>query len=165
MSDAPFVPPSSYRQEDVQQILQIAIARQIERGEVTRQHLLEIATELDIHPLDLEAAERDWLAQQNIDQKRLQFQLFRQEKFKNKVVRYLIINGFVISLNLLSSGTISWAIYFIILLGLPLALAAWKTFQTQGTDYEQAFQRWRMENEMKESFSNFWSKIRRLWQI
>jgi hypothetical protein len=165
MSDAPFIPPSSYRQEDVQHILQIAIARQIETGEVSRQHLLEIAQELEISPKDLEWAERDWLGRQDIDQKRLEFQIFRQEKFKNKVVKYLIINGFVISLNVLSAGTISWAIYLLILLGLPLALDAWKTFQSEGPAYEQAFERWQIQNEVKESFGNLWSKIKRVWQI
>jgi hypothetical protein len=165
MSDTPFTPPAIYSQEEVQQILQIAISRQIESGEVSRQHLLEIAAELDIHPQTLEAAEKDWFKHQNLAQKREEFRIFRQEQLKNKVARYLIINGFVISLNLLSSGTISWAIYFLLLLGLPLCLDAWKTFQSQGASYEQAFQRWQMQNEMKASLSNLWSKIKRLWQI
>jgi len=38
----------SYHQEDIQQILNIAIARQVHKGEFSREQLLEIAAELEI---------------------------------------------------------------------------------------------------------------------
>ena len=40
----------SYYQEDIQQILQIAIARQVQDAEFSHEQLLEIAAELEISP-------------------------------------------------------------------------------------------------------------------
>jgi hypothetical protein len=163
MSDAKFTPPQLYTPEEVQQILHLAIARQVTQGEMTREQLLEIAAEMEIETKDLEAAEQDWYTQQLLDQKRQKFNLYQQEKFKNKAVRYLIINGFLITFNLMSAGTLSWAMYPLFLMGLPLSLTAWKTFQVQGEAYEQAFQRWQLKDEIKQSFFYVWTRIRRAW--
>ena len=42
--------PDLYASEDAQQILQIAIAKETEAGELTRAQLAEIASELNIAP-------------------------------------------------------------------------------------------------------------------
>ncbi|WP_245927494.1 2TM domain-containing protein [Aphanothece hegewaldii] len=152
-----------YRSEEVQQILNIAIARQVTQGEMTRKQLLEIAAEMDIETKDLEAAEQEWYTQHLLDLKRQKFNLYQQEKFKNKAVRYVIINGFLMTFNIISAGTLSWAIYPIFFLGLPLSLTAWKTFQVKGEVYEQAFQRWQVKDEIKQSFFYIWTRIRRAW--
>ena len=49
-----------YAAEDAQRILQIAIAKDIESGELSKTQLLEIATELGIQADTLWAAEREW---------------------------------------------------------------------------------------------------------
>lgn len=51
-----------YASEEAQQILQIAIAKETEVGELTRKQLAEIATELNIAPETLWSAEREWIA-------------------------------------------------------------------------------------------------------
>lgn len=163
MSDAKFTPPQLYTPEEVQQILHLAIARQVTQGEMTREQLLEIAAEMEIKTQDLEAAEQNWYTQQLLDRKRQKFNLYQQEKFKNQAVRYLIINGFLITFNLMSVGTLSWAIYPLFLMGLPLSLTAWRTFQVKGEAYEQAFQRWQLKDEIKQSFFYVWTRIRRAW--
>jgi hypothetical protein len=153
-------PPRSYSQEDVQGILHLAIARQVDRGEITRQQLLEIAEELAIEVKDLEAAEQDWQESKLVLGKRQEFALFRREKFRERGIRYAIVNGFFLTINLISAGTISWAIYLALLMGIPLALSAWKTFLQKGPAYERDFQRWKLQQEMKESFSSLWTRIR-----
>ena len=50
-----------YASEEAQQILQIAIAKETEGGELTRTQLMEIAAELNIAPETLMSAEREWL--------------------------------------------------------------------------------------------------------
>jgi len=52
-----------------------------------------------------------------------------------------------------------------LLMGLPLSLSAWKTFQNQGIAYEEAFKRWKIKEEMKESFSNLWTQIKKFLQF
>jgi hypothetical protein len=165
MPNADFFPPQSYNQEDVQEILYLAISRQADKGEITRQQLLEIADDLAIDIKDLESAERDWQESKMVSYKRQEFESFRREELKHKTVRYVIVNSFVVVINLISAGTISWAIYILLLLGLPLSLEAWKTFQKAGIAYEEAFQRWKIKQEVKESFSNLWTQIKRFLQF
>ncbi len=161
MSVSEIQPPESYTQEDVQEILQLAIANKTDLGELTRAQLWEIASELDIDNDSLKAAEQDWLNRKTLNLKRLEFNRYRREKLKQKAVRYTIINFFLIALNLLSAGTLTWSIYLFLLMGLPLSLATWKTFQTQGDAYEEAFQRWHVKNEMKQSIFSLWNKLKR----
>jgi polyhydroxyalkanoate synthesis regulator phasin len=165
MYPADFPPPQSYSQEEVQEILYLAIARQVDKGEITREQLLEIADELAIESQDLEAAEKEWKASKIINIKRYEFDLYRREELKNKTTRYLIINGFIFTINLISAGTISWAIYIALLMGLPLSLSAWKTLQKTGQIYERDFQRWKIKQEMKESFSSIWTQIKKIFQF
>jgi hypothetical protein len=165
MPNPDFFPPQSYSQEDVQEILYLAISRQVDEGEITRQQLLEIADELAIEIKDLEAAERDWKESKLVNCKRQEFDRFRREELKHKTVRYVIVNSFVITINLISAGTISWAIYILLLMGLPLSLSAWKTFQNQGIAYEEAFQRWKIKQEVKESFTSLWTQIKKFLQF
>jgi 2TM domain len=165
MSNADFFPPQSYSQEDVQEILYLAISRQVDKGEITRQQLLEIADELAIEIKDIEAAEKDWKESRIVGYKRQEFEQFRREELKQKTVRYVIINSFIVTINLISAGTISWAIYIILIMGLPLSLSAWKTFQKQGIAYEEAFQHWKIKQEVKESFASIWTQIKKFFQL
>ena len=164
MSTSNVQPPESYSQNDVQEILYLAITRTADGSELSRTQLWEIATELDIDPDSLRAAERDWLNSKIIERKRQEFDCYRQERLKQKAVRYAIISGFFLMINFLSSRTLSWSLYTLLLLGLPLSLDTWKAFQTEGEAYEQAFQRWSLKKQMKESLSGLWNKLKKTWK-
>ncbi|MDJ0509059.1 MAG: 2TM domain-containing protein [Crocosphaera sp.] len=163
MSASDVQPPQSYRKEEVQEILHLAIARKTEVEELSRTQLWEIAAELDIDSNALQLAEQDWLLQKQRQQKQDEFARYRQEKLKQKTIRYLIINSFIMLLNFLAVGTLSWSLYFLIFLGLPLALDTFKTFQNEGEDYEKEFQQWYVKKEMKASISNLWNRIKTTW--
>ncbi|MGP0128246.1 MAG: 2TM domain-containing protein [cyanobacterium endosymbiont of Rhopalodia musculus] len=164
MSTSNVQPPESYSHNDVQEILHLAITRTADGSELSRTQLWEIATELDIDHDSLRSAERDWLNSKIIERKRQEFDYYRQEKLKQKAVRYAIVNGFFLMINFFSSGTLSWSLYTLLLLGLPLSLDTWKVFQTEGEAYEQAFQRWSLKKQMKESLSGLWDKLKKAWQ-
>jgi hypothetical protein len=164
MSASDLQPPQFYSPEEIQQILQLAIARQADKGELSRQHLWEIATELEIEPRSLEAAEQDWLKGKVIQQKRQEFDRYRSEQFKHKAVKYLIANVFFVSLNLISAGMLSWSLYILLLWGLKLTLDAWNTFQVKGDAYEKDFQNWYLKGEIKRSLFNFWDNLKKFWQ-
>ncbi|WP_013324914.1 2TM domain-containing protein [Gloeothece verrucosa] len=164
MSEVEFQTPQSYSPEDIQQILHLALARRNDQEELSREQLWEIAAELEIEPLSLVAAEQEWLKQKALTKKRLEFTQFRRSQWKQKAVRYVIVNSFLLFLNLLSAGTLSWSLYILLLWGLGLSLEGLKTFQTQGEAYEQAFQRWQFKNEMKESMANLWQRLKKAWQ-
>lgn len=132
----------SYHQEDIQQILNLAIARQANGGEFSREQLVEIATELGISTGTLLEAERDWKIQQGEQQKRSEFNLYRRGKLQKRVGKYLIVNSFLVGLNFLSAGGLSWSLYILLFWGLGLGLSAWNSYQLQGEEYEQAFRKW-----------------------
>jgi hypothetical protein len=149
-----------YSQEDVQQILQLAIARQAnDEKEFSGEVLLEIAAELDISPECLKLAEDDWLAKQGEIQHREAFNIHRQRRFKMRAGNYVIFNTFLIMMDLLTGGGINWSLYFVLFWGMLVGLDGWNTFQTKGEDYEAAFQKWYRKHQLKRSFNNLVNKF------
>ncbi|MFM5892568.1 MAG: 2TM domain-containing protein [Dolichospermum sp.] len=153
----------SYTQEDVQQILQLAISRQVNDNnqEFSYQQILEIAKELQISPDNLQQAERDWLVKQSEVEQRQAFNLYRRSKFKKRLGNYAIINIFFLAMDSLSGG-ISWSLYILVASALAISLDIWNTFQTKGEDYEIAFQRWNRNHQIKQTINtvlNRWFKV------
>lgn len=154
----------SYHQEDIQQILQIAIARQAYEGEFSREQLLEIAAELEISPECLQAAEREWLTQQVEIQKRQDFNTYRRGKLQKRVGNYVIVNSFLVLLNLVNAGELSWSLYILLFSGLGIGFNTWNTYQSQGEEYERAFQKWYRQHQLKQSFNTLLNKWLKAWQ-
>ncbi|NET36421.1 MAG: 2TM domain-containing protein [Cyanothece sp. SIO1E1] len=151
-----------YRQDDVQQILQRAIARQSDTDELSRTQLEEIATELGISVDNLQAAEEEWLAYKDEYKERQAFKLHRYHEFQHHLVQYLIVNTFLVLLNFLTTHTLSWALYVLLAWGLGLALHGWNTLQTQGAKYDAEFQQWRRRRQFKKSLMdlmNRWLRV------
>jgi len=141
----------TYTQEEVQQILQLALARREIQGDFSREQLREIAAELAISPETLAAAEQEWLKQKPILQKKQAFDLYRQDQVKAKVTKYLIVNGFFLGFNQLTSGHLSWSLYILLFWGLGLALYVANNFYLQGEAYESAFSSWEFRQDIKRS--------------
>ncbi len=136
------MPGSRYSQEDVQQILQRAIARQPRLGEFTRSQLQEMAAELGISAQELDLAEREWEAWQQLNNQHQEFQRYRRRQFYHLLGRYGIVNAFLLGLDWLSSGRLSWSLYILLGWGLAVALRGWNTYHPEGREYEKEFQRW-----------------------
>jgi hypothetical protein len=155
-----------YSQEDVQQILHLAIARQAnDDKEFSYQELLEIAAELEIPPDCLQLAERDWKSNQLEVQQRQAFNKYRRTKLHKQVGKYVIVNSFLIPINLLSAGEVSWSLYVLLFWGLGVGLNAWNTYHTKGEDYEKAFQKWYRQYQVRNFFNNAMNKWFKAWQI
>jgi 2TM domain len=139
----------SYRSDDVQQILQRAMARKQE-GEFSHEQLLEMASELGISADNLQIAEQEWLAQRGEIQERKEFDAALREGLKSHFFSYLAVNTFLLLLNLVTDQTISWALYPLLGWGLGLLLQALQTYQLKGEKYEIAFQHWREHRQIKD---------------
>lgn len=150
--------PDLYRQEDAQQILHIAIARQVESGELTRVQLFEIADELGISAADLELAEAQWQSQHGERQERQAFDRYRRTKLGQSLGRFAIVNGFFMLLNSMG-GDLSWSLYVATGWGMLLSLQAWKTYQLVGDAYEVAFFRWYQKRRIQRKFSSFFDRL------
>lgn len=154
----------TYSQEDIQEILNIAIANHHTDEELSRQQLWEIAAELDIDATTIQAAEKGWLEQKNGNSLREKFNLVRRQKFQQKLAKYAIVNTFLVSFNLLLVGALSWSLYILLFWGLGIAINGWKAYQTSGEEYERAFQRWSFQNDVKQTVSTVWNKVQQTWQ-
>ncbi|MGB3655082.1 MAG: 2TM domain-containing protein [Rivularia sp. (in: cyanobacteria)] len=149
-----------YSQEDVQQILQLAIARQTDDDkEFSHEVLLEIAEELDISPETLKLAEEDWVTKQGEIQHRQAFDIHRKRRFKKRAGNYAIINTFLLSMDFITGGGLNWSLFIVLFWGMFVGLDGWNTFQTKGEDYEAAFQRWQRKHQLKSSFNNLVNKF------
>lgn len=144
--------PQSYRQEDIQQILSLAIAQQAHESEFSQAQLLEIAAEMEISAEALQQAEHQWRQQQGEQQQRQAFDGYRRARLRRRVERYAIVNVGLILLNSLTGFSILWSAYIALVWGLKLSLNAWNVYHTQGEAYEKAFQRWNRRNVMKHWF-------------
>lgn len=146
----------TYSQEDVQKILNLAIARQADdkEKEFSYEQLQEIAAELEISPETLQQAERDWLDTQGEMQQRQAFNLYRQGRFKKRLGNYAIFNLFFISLDAISFPGLSWSLYILLGCGLTLGLDTWNTFLVKGEEYEKAFVQWRRKHQVKKFFNS-----------
>jgi hypothetical protein len=143
--------PAVYQAEEAQAILQIAIARHTEEGELTRPQLVEIAQELGISELTLVEAEQQWALQRRESAEMAEFDQFQRQRFQAHLVRFVVINLVLFALNWMAAGTISWALYIFLLWGTALALQAWQTYWPNAQHYRRTFEKWRRREQIKRS--------------
>ncbi|WP_404783490.1 2TM domain-containing protein [Altericista sp. CCNU0014] len=131
-----------YTQEDVQQILNLAIAQHAYEGEFSRDQLLEIAEDLAIPAAIVHQAERAWIQSNDENLKREAFNQHRWAELKRKVGRFAIFNVIFILLNALMGFGFPWSLYILLFWSLSIGLKAWNAIHLNGEAYEKAFQRW-----------------------
>ena len=150
---------TAYTQEQVQQILNVAIAKQAYEGEFTRSQLFEIAEELGISPQCITEAEKSWLTYHNDSQARLTFNRQRQGQLRRKAERYGYVSGSLFLLNALTGFTWGWCFYLIGLLTLKLGFDAWTVFFQDESGYEQAYRKWSRRQHLSQFVNRWWTRI------
>ncbi|QSJ14580.1 2TM domain-containing protein [Nostoc sp. UHCC 0702] len=157
----------SYSQEDVQRILQLAIARQADDQdkEFSYEQLLEIATELEISPECLNLAERDWRSQQSGIQQRQAFDDYRIGRFKKRLGNYAIVNAGLMLVDFIGGSGLTWSLYILLFWGMAVGLDVWNTFQAKGEEYEMAFQKWYRKYQFKRTVNSVLNKWFKALQI
>lgn len=151
----------SYSQEDVQQILNIALAQYPQTDtELSYAQLLEIADEMRISPDTLKLAERSWLTQQTSSEKFKEFEVYRRSKFQEKLGKYLITNTCLVALNFLTGFGVPWSLYVLISWSMGFGLDAWRVFyQRQGQAYDRAFKNWERKQKIQKSITGLIDKL------
>ena len=144
--------PETYNEEAIQQILKLAMSRQGQSGELSHAQLQDIADELGISADNLIAAEQDWDVQRQERDDRQAFDLHRRLQLRQGLTRCLVVSAFLILSNLLISHRVSWSVYPILVWSLFLSLQAWRTFQNEGEEYDRAFRRWKLGQQIGQSF-------------
>ncbi|MEO0406456.1 MAG: 2TM domain-containing protein [Cyanobacteria bacterium P01_A01_bin.135] len=145
----------TYRQDEIQEILQIAIARHTGVDELSRQQLYEIADELGLTLQQIQSAEQDWASGRQASWEHSEFQRHRRVRFRQHLIKYGITNGFLMLFDLTTFGdgrfTLSFSLYIAMMWGLFLTLDGWRAFQTEGDAYDRAFQSWRRRQWLRQS--------------
>jgi len=147
-----------YASEEAQQILQIAIAKETESGELTRQQLSEIASELNIAPETLWSAEREWLDLKSESTQQALFNQQRRQKFHHHLIRYGVVNAFLLLLNMLAGGY-GVAAFVALVWGIGLALHGLRAYQSTGYRYQKDFENWRRRQQVKQSVYGFFNRL------
>jgi 2TM domain len=144
-------PPSDrvYTQEEVQNILNLAIAEHTYQGEFSRSQLFEIGSDLGVSEAILQKAEQSWLRSSSDLAKRDEFKQHQRAQLQRKTVRFAIINTCLISLNALMGFGFAWSLYILVFWGLFLGLKTWSVFSLEGEAYERAFQRWHRGHQVR----------------
>jgi 2TM domain len=140
----------AYSQEDVREILDIAMADcSTLDPELSHPQLLEIAQELSISPETIELAKNQWLVQQQAIKKHQDFDLYRRSKLQDRLGKYAIVNACLIPLNFFTGFGVPWSLYVLTSWGIVRGVAAWRVFfQRQGYSYDRAFQKWEYQQKM-----------------
>ena len=147
-----------YASEDAQQILQIAIAKETEQGELTRVQLAEIAAELNIAPETLWTAEQEWRDLKSQSAQQMLFNQQRRQKFHHHLIRYGIFNSFLLLLNLLAGGY-HVAAFVGIVWGVVLTLHGWRAYQASGYRYQKDFEKWQLQQQVKQSIRSLFNRM------
>ncbi len=171
MPTSPSSQPKTYSQDEVQEILYLAIANQAKAGELSRDQLFEIADELGLAPQDIQEAELEWQGRQRIDQEKQAFIRWRRLQFHQHTIKYLIVNGFLVVFDFLTFGdagiglvitgthALSFSLFIALAWGLFLVLDGWQSTQTEGRTFERKFRKWQRRQWLTKSVRNFFSRI------
>ncbi|MEO0647788.1 MAG: 2TM domain-containing protein [Cyanobacteria bacterium J06650_10] len=147
-----------YASEEAQQILQIAIAKETEAGDLTRTQLAEIAAELNIAPETLWSAEQEWIALKSEASQQALFNQQKRQRFHHHLIRYGIFNSFL----LLLSIAMSWygLFWFVaIAWGCAATLHGWRAYQSSGYRYQKDFESWQRRQQVKQSVKSLFNRL------
>ncbi len=132
----------TYSEDQVDQILRYALAKKTNGQNLTKQQIYEIASDMGISETDFLASVQEWQSTQVVRKEQVEFDRYKQKALKSNVLKYAIVNSFLVALNLLTSGKIGWAVYPLLFWGLAVAMDAWSTYQKESDEYEKQFQKW-----------------------
>jgi hypothetical protein len=132
----------SYSQEEIQEILQLAIAKLDSERDFSCEQLQEIAIEMGISPNAIAQAEQTWLTQGIANRHREEFTLYRRNKWQKQLGNFAIVNVFLVALNILNNGEPSWSLYVLLFWGLKIVRQAWNQYKASPEDYQKALQKW-----------------------
>jgi len=141
-------------EEDVEEILRLAVRQTGTDTGSLRERLSQSATELGISPEALAQAEKEWAEKRRNEVGREAETEARRSFRKMKVAElvqhfgvYAIVNAFLVWIDLRDGG-FGWAVWPLAGWGLAVALHALSVF-VHGPDEEREFQRWLKKRQKK----------------
>ncbi|HXH60484.1 MAG TPA: 2TM domain-containing protein [Fimbriimonadaceae bacterium] len=129
--------------EDVDEVLKIALRRQGRTDDSLRQRLMTSAEELGIPYDDLIEAEKEYVQQRKEREEFYQFRRRQVREFREHLFAYFVVNGLLVLANLLTSNNVTWAVWPILGWGVGIAFHAWASLNTGSESFQDDFARYR----------------------
>lgn len=133
---------TEYTQEDGDEILKRAIA--IDTLESNTQDIVRrTAAELGVSEQAVERAEREYFREKMERAELEQFAAHQRKSFFSHLGTYLLVNAFLVGIDLFSDGKLEWALYPLLGWGIGIAMHAIGIFSRSSDDYQKQFDEWK----------------------
>ncbi len=132
--------------EDVDEVLKIALRNQGRCDPELRERLLATAAELGISERELAEAEEEHARRKSERTEFIEFKQRQVREFREHFFVYIVINTLLVGINFVTVGTVSWAIWPILGWGIGLAFHAWGSLNTGSESFQEEFASWRRKS-------------------
>ncbi|MFY9233850.1 MAG: 2TM domain-containing protein [Fimbriimonadaceae bacterium] len=137
-----------YEEKDIQEILNRAVRADVIR-QTGREALLMNARELGISDEALAQAELEYLREKTRSEEKREFVAERRRGYWEHLASYVIVNTFLLCLNLLNWNGHLWAIYPILGWGIGIAFHTVEAFSSRVPESDREFARWKKRRERR----------------
>jgi len=138
-----------YDEDEAEQILRLAASLTSPAGAMSRERLLETAAELGITPEAVEMAEQQLAARKAETADLADFDSAQRREFYGHLLTYVLVNGFLVVINVVTGASYFWALWPILGWGLGLAFHAVETFFKNSESYHEEFEKWQRKRARK----------------
>ncbi|NUN65705.1 2TM domain-containing protein [Pseudanabaena biceps] len=149
----------TYSDEQVDEILRYALAKRTNGQNLSKQQIYEIASDMGVSETNFLAAIQEWQSHQGTRQERIDFDNYKKKSFRANFLKFVIVNSFLVALNLLTSGKIDWSTYPLLLWGLKVALDAWVINQSESEEYQKQFLKWQRKQKREQLTAQITNQI------
>lgn len=164
--------PERYSQEDVQGILQQAIARQVDDVAFSAAQLQSMADELGIQPQVLAQAVAEWRQSQQRGQEIQQFLAYRRGQLKSHGMKYFLVTSGILLVDGLAHGHLqmwgpaglAWPYWLPLVWGLALVWDVWTLVDRDSAAYQKKLNQWRRRQQLHRWGQEVGQTLEALWQ-
>jgi hypothetical protein len=143
-------------EEDVDEVLKLALRKQGHGDQDLRSRLTAAAEELGITPEDLALAEEEYAQTKEEKKEFLEFKRRQVREFREHFFAYIIVNTLLVAINWITVGTVNWAIWPILGWGVGLAFHAWGSLNSGSESFQEEFANFRRKRRSKRKEEERW---------
>jgi len=130
-----------FTNEEVEQIIKIALRSKQDSGSISTENIYDIAKELNIDPAAIQGAIYEYENKGDIDSIRDEFIKKRKKSFFDHLTSYLAINSFLVIIDLVTGGGISWSIFPILGWGLGVFFDGMSKLRYNDEEFQKYYQK------------------------
>jgi hypothetical protein len=132
-----------YQEDEAEQILRMAASFTPLTGAVSRERLLQTASELGIAPEAVALAEARFAEQKAIAAELAEFDSHQRREFFSFFTTFLVINVSVLALNIFTGAKYMWMFWLTCPMLIGLGFDAVETYVKTSQSYQDAFAKWK----------------------